>query len=89
MSVNHYAALLSVLIQQSYTINEESSEAFFVPLISVELLDNAIQQLAKLTQSIILILSALLPHYNEFLNLFKHCFFMRLVAVPFPDILKH
>ena len=61
MSVNRYAALLSVLIQQSYTINEESSEALLFLCLSFlllqQLLDNAIRQLAKLAQSIILILS--------------------------------
>lgn len=38
MSVSHYAALFSVLKQQSNTINEESSEGFpfFVPFVSVD-----------------------------------------------------
>lgn len=67
MSVNYYAEQFSVLKHQSDTINEESSETLvpFACLVLLGIFDNAIQQLAQLTLSIILILSALLPRYNE------------------------
>lgn len=92
MSVNHYAVLLSVLIQLPDTINAVSSEAldpfswrFFLSI--PQLLHDAIQQFAKRTLSIVLHLSAVSPVTMHLLTL--NYSFMYSVALPFPDILKH
>lgn len=92
MSVNHYAVLLSVLIQLPDTINAVSSEALdpfscCLFLSIPQLLHDAIQHFAKPTLSIVLHLSAVSPVTMHLLTLYYS--FMYSVALPFPDILKH